>query len=156
MILYHFTRKENLESICKNGLIPAISNHTGAAALTHGIPVGWLTAKPWPAWRIVIPKEGELFMLTVNAKRGKHLIHWAPWYRELDVDCIDPDTGKVRRYYGEEMIAVLEAKSPVTPFCDDWATGMQDYYISTAVIHRKRIIGCAQVEFAITDKPEAA
>ena len=95
-------------------------------------------------------------MLTVNAKRGKHLIHWAPWYRELDVDCIDPDTGKVRRYYGEEMIAVLEAKSPVTPFCDDWATGMQDYYISTAVIHRKRIIGCAQVEFAITDKPEAA
>jgi hypothetical protein len=145
MILYHFTHKKNLESIDRQGLTPAITGNI--APLTYGVPVVWLTAKPSPTWLMGIPDDGTLFMLTVDAKRGKHLHRWVPWFTERAVDLPDPATGKVRRYYGEEMMAVINADPADGPFVIDRKTDKENYYICTAVIHRKRIIGCAQVRF---------
>jgi hypothetical protein len=154
MILYHFTGKENLESIYENGLVPAIGKRS-CVGLTLGRPVVWLTIKPAPTWMIGVPDNGEIFMLTVDAKRGKHLHRWIPWLREHEGTALI--NGRLIRITGEEVIEGLDRTlSDDGPFTDNRGTDKENYYISTAVIHPKRIIKCAQVKFVRRPKAEDA
>ena len=161
MRLYHFTAKEHIESIEEHGLIPKIADGA-AAVMTRGIPVVWLTSKPIPAWMISAPKEGELVMLTINAKRGRHLIRWAPWLRQTDINIVDEETGEVIHHHsGAEIMAALGASAePFSgPFIKDAKAGvaaLETYYISTAVIKPRRIIGCAAVKYDIVETDKVA
>jgi hypothetical protein len=110
--------------------------------------VVWLTAKPIPAWFVSIPKE-PVYMLTVDAKRGKHLHKWVPWMRESRIEGFDAN-GCRCDFGGDEVLAGLN-KHSVKPglFGHAYKDDIHNHWVSTAVIHRKRIIRSTQVEFVV-------
>jgi hypothetical protein len=99
MILYHFTRTENLDGIVRRELVPAIGN---SGALTLGIPAVWFTSNSAPPWMIGVSYGTGMCMLTVDINR-KHLHHWRSWLANREGDGID-ENGKPRHFVGAESL----------------------------------------------------
>src|SRR5215472_13922810 len=104
MILYHFTKAENLKGIAERGLVPAIGNTTDFGALTLGIPVVWFTSNSLPLWMVGLCGS-DMCMLTVDINR-KRLHHWRSWLANIRGDGID-ENGKPRHFVGIEVLDAM-------------------------------------------------
>jgi hypothetical protein len=143
--LYHFTACGNLESICEQGLVPAIGKSSAPEiTLTLGLPVVWLTSKPAPTWMAGLPED--LCILTLDVKRGKRLHHWRTWLGSAECDAFD-EHGKPLRIVGKEVLAGIDAYMKPTPLAPSPAAATQDYFIYTGTIHHRRIIQVQRVEY---------
>jgi len=156
MRLYHFTDRKNLESIGEQGLVPQFGENTHPVA-SLGVPVVWLTCKPFPAWMIGLPDD--LCMLTIEVKRNKHLHHWRTWMSRCEAVAID-ETGKGYEVIGRDILANLDKYAEPGPLAaDGWAVETDNHYIYTSTIRSRHIIECSNVEFVVKpsrSNPEAS
>ena len=137
MILYHFTKHENLDGIGKRGLVPAIGKNTDSGALTLGIPVVWFTSNSQPLWMVGLGYGTDMCMLTVDINR-KRLHHWRSWLTNLEGDGID-ENGKPRHFVGTE---ILDAMSRDKELGAKRLTDTNNYWICTGIVHPMHIVEC--------------
>ena len=146
MILYHFTRAENLDGIVRRGLVPAIGN---SGALTLGIAVVWFTSNSAPLWMIGVGYGTDMCMLTVDINR-KQLHHWRSWLANREGDGID-ENGKPRHFVGTE---VLNAMSRDKESEAKRLTDTNNYWICTGIVRPMHIVECQHFEYNLMeDRP---
>jgi hypothetical protein len=149
MILYHFTKAENLKGIAERGLVPAIGKTTDSGALTLGIPVVWFTSNSQPLWMVGLGCGSDMCMLTVDINR-KRLHHWRSWLANLQSDGID-ENGKPRHFVGTEILDTMSRDK------DSGAKRLTDtnnYWICTGIVHPMHIVECQPFEYNLMeDRP---
>ena len=145
MILYHFTKAENLKGIAERGLVPDIGKTTDLGALTFGIPVVWFTSNSLPLWLVGLGCGSAMCMLTVDINR-KRLHHWRSWLAKLQGVGIN-ENGKPRHFVG---IEVLDAMSRDKESEAKRLTDTSNYWICTGIVHPMHIVECQHFEYRDT------
>jgi hypothetical protein len=136
MMLYHFTRPENVPSIRERGLVPAPYDHDD----TGGQDVVWLTSLPdlrftaeertlclahhgiaYDEWLT----DGPFVRLTVGPldPRDPLLVEWTPWARKHDIEQDDPlSRGRIGRsiwfYTGRIAPSMITFDARVLPMSE--------------------------------------
>jgi hypothetical protein len=100
-------------------------------------------------------EDEPVYMLTIDAKRGKHLHKWVPFMREARIDGFDANA-RPYGYSGDEVLTGINQHAGKGVFGHDYKDDIHNHWISTAIIRPKRIIRCAQVEFVIKGKAKDA